>query len=356
MLDFMKAKRGKMELPAKPIILTFDDGYEDNYTDLLPILEEYGMKATVYVITNEIGQPGYLNWEQLRAMQDRGIEIGSHTANHDPLTGMDAARQLDEVHLSKLLLEWNGIHTVYTFSYPNGAYDASLPALLAQNEYLTAVTGDAENQHVRDRPVPDAARQHPASALRAAGVQAAPAQGGGFHEAPHPSASGEPIMRQFYTKRSKRKTIHVKRRKKIAAGLLACLVSGVFFSQNALARHKEAAPAPAAVQQTAEAAVTVAETDKADKGKKENKRKKAVLVKQNAAVGIQQKVAEILREHVAQNARKNVLKSHVMKMWPVESKDEGGTLLFSDSPESVTEDGILYQDTVQGRPASSTTI
>ena len=143
MLDFMKAKRGKMELPAKPIILTFDDGYEDNYTDLLPILEEYGMKATIYVITNEIGQPGYLNWEQLRAMQDRGIEIGSHTANHDPLTGMDAARQLDEVHLSKLLLEWNGIHTVYTFSYPNGAYDASLPALLAQNEYLTAVTGDA---------------------------------------------------------------------------------------------------------------------------------------------------------------------------------------------------------------------
>lgn len=156
-------------------------------------------------------------------------------------------------------------------------------------------------------------------------------------------------MRQFYTKRSKRKTIHVKRRKKIAAGLLACLVSGVFFSQNALARHKEAAPAPAAVQQTAEAAVTVAETDKADKGKKENKRKKIEPAKQqNAAVGIQQKVAEILREHVAQNARKNVLKSHVMKMWPVESKDEGGTLLFSDSPESVTEDGILYQDTVKG--------
>ena len=163
-------------------------------------------------------------------------------------------------------------------------------------------------------------------------------------------------MRQFYTKRSKRKTIHVKRRKKIAAGLLACLVSGVFFSQNALARHKEAAPAPAAVQQTAEAAVTAAETDKADKGKKENKRKKAEPVKQNAAVGIQQKVAEILREHVAQNARKNVLKSHVMKMWPVESKDEGGTLLFSDSPESVTDDGILYRIPCRGRPASSTTI
>ena len=156
-------------------------------------------------------------------------------------------------------------------------------------------------------------------------------------------------MRQFYARRSKRKIAHMKRRKKIAAGLLACLVSGVFFSQNALARHKEAAPAPAAVQQTAQTAVDAAKTDKADAGKKENKRKKAEPAKQqNAAVGIQQKVAEILREHVAQNARKNVLKSHVMKMWPVESKDEGGTLLFSDSPESVTDDGILYQDTVKG--------
>ena len=155
-------------------------------------------------------------------------------------------------------------------------------------------------------------------------------------------------MRQFYARRSKRKIAHVKRRKKIAAGLLACLVSGVFFSQNALARHKEAAPAPAVVQQTAQTAVNAAKTDKNDKGKKENKRKKAEPVKQNAAVGIQQKVAEILREHVAQNARKNVLKSHVMKMWSVESKDEGGTLLFSDSPESVTDDGILYQDTVKG--------
>ncbi len=143
MLDYMKARRGKMELPQKPIILTFDDGYEDNYTTLLPILEKYGMKATVYVITNQIGQPDYLNWNQLRDMQARGIEIGSHTANHDLLTQMDAQRREDEVHLSKLLLEWNGIHTVYTFSYPNGAFDDTMPALLEKNQYLTAVTGDA---------------------------------------------------------------------------------------------------------------------------------------------------------------------------------------------------------------------
>ena len=142
MLDYAKARKGKFDLPAKPIVLTFDDGYEDNYTTMLPILEEHGMKATVYMVTNDIGRPEYLSWNQLRDMQDRGIEIGSHTANHQPLTTLEPATQNDELKLSKLLLEWNGIRTVFSFSYPNGAYDAGLPAMLEQNEYLTAVTGD----------------------------------------------------------------------------------------------------------------------------------------------------------------------------------------------------------------------
>ena len=143
MLEYMKAKKGKVELPEKPIILTFDDGYEDNYTTMLPILEERGMKAMVYMVTNDIGRPKYLTWEELRDMQTRGIEIGSHTANHQPLTQLDEEKQVEEMKLSKLILEWNGIHTVFSFSYPNGAYSAEMPKMLKQQEYLTAVTGDA---------------------------------------------------------------------------------------------------------------------------------------------------------------------------------------------------------------------
>ena len=142
MQDYMRAKKGKQELPAKPVILTFDDGYEDNYTTLLPMLEERGMKGTVYMITNSIGRKGYLSWNQLREMQERGIEIGSHTANHQPLTTLDREKQAEEMKLSKLLMEWNGLKTIFTFSYPNGAYDEEMPAMLKENEYLTAVTGD----------------------------------------------------------------------------------------------------------------------------------------------------------------------------------------------------------------------
>ena len=143
LLDYLRAKKGKQELPEKPIILTFDDGYEDNYTQMLPLLEARGMRAVVFVVTNDIGLPDYLTWDELRDMSRRGIEIGSHTANHQPLTTMSEAEQQEEMHLSKLLLEWNGLPTVYTFSYPNGAYDASMPARLQENEYLAAVTGDA---------------------------------------------------------------------------------------------------------------------------------------------------------------------------------------------------------------------
>ena len=152
MQDFMRARKGKQELPAKPVILTFDDGYEDNYTTLLPMLEQRHMNGTVYMVTNSIGRKGYLSWNQLRDMQNRGIELGSHTANHQPLTSLDREKQAEEMKLSKLLMEWNGLKTVFSFSYPNGAYDEELPELLRKNEYLAAVTGDAGLNNMQTDP------------------------------------------------------------------------------------------------------------------------------------------------------------------------------------------------------------
>jgi len=142
LLDFLRAKKGKQELPAKPIILTFDDGYEDNYDIVLPMLEERGMKATVFMVTNDIDLPGYLSLNQLLDMQNRGIEIGSHTANHLPLTGMSIKTARDELQKSKLIMEWKKIKTVFGFSYPNGKYSDDLCHALQAEEYLAAVTGD----------------------------------------------------------------------------------------------------------------------------------------------------------------------------------------------------------------------
>lgn len=141
-LDFLRAKKGKQTLPEKPVIVTFDDGYSDNYTEALPILEERGMKATVFMVTNDIGLPGYLTWDQLFDMEKRGVELGSHTANHRPLTDMTVDEARDEVQKSKLMMEWKGLKTVFVLSYPNGKYDKYLPGILKEEEYLAAVTGD----------------------------------------------------------------------------------------------------------------------------------------------------------------------------------------------------------------------
>ena len=141
--DYARARKGKQPLPEKPIILSFDDGYEDNWRVVLPMLEERGMKAVFYMVTNSIGKPGYLTWDNLFDMERRGMEIGSHTANHLPLTTLSPEKQREELRLSKLMLEWKGMKTIYSFSYPNGSYNAGVVTMLAEEEYLTAVTGEA---------------------------------------------------------------------------------------------------------------------------------------------------------------------------------------------------------------------
>ena len=140
--EFMRAKHGKITLPENPIVLTFDDGYENIYTEMLPILEAHKMKAVVYVITNQLGKPGYLTLEQVKDMQRRGIEIGSHTADHLALVNLNGDFLLNQVRNSKIFLEWSGLETIFAFSYPNGAYNSELIKLLEREGYLTAVTGD----------------------------------------------------------------------------------------------------------------------------------------------------------------------------------------------------------------------
>lgn len=140
--DFMRVVHGKGNLPDKPIILTFDDGYEDNYKEMLPILESHGMTGVIYVVSNFLGTPGYMTLEQAKDLQRRGVEVGSHTANHLPLTELSEEKREEEIGASKLFLEWKGFQTIYGFSYPNGKYNPEMQKILERNDYLTAVTGE----------------------------------------------------------------------------------------------------------------------------------------------------------------------------------------------------------------------
>src|SRR5512143_1389303 len=63
----------------RSVVITFDDGWLNNYTDAFQILKEHGLSATIFVVTGFIGRPGYMNWNQLKEMSNAGISIQSHT-------------------------------------------------------------------------------------------------------------------------------------------------------------------------------------------------------------------------------------------------------------------------------------
>ena len=150
--DFMYAVKGYRTLPEKPIVLTFDDGYADNYSTMLPILEAHNMTAVVFVIINELGQKNYLKFDELKDMQRRGLEIGSHTSDHLPLTELDKSEQRRQLRESKIYLEWSGLEPICSLSYPNGAFDSEIEQLLREENYLAAVTGEAGLNTIETNP------------------------------------------------------------------------------------------------------------------------------------------------------------------------------------------------------------
>lgn len=105
------------------VILTFDDGYEDNYTEMFPILQKHQVKATIFVVSDYIGHPGYLNDEQLREMSESGlVSIQSHTKSHKDLTKISEADIRTEFRYSKYMIGRITGRPVSAVSFPEGQY------------------------------------------------------------------------------------------------------------------------------------------------------------------------------------------------------------------------------------------
>lgn len=113
-----------MELPDKPIVITLDDGYSDNYTNAYPVLKEFNFKATVFMITMELYREGpYLTIEQIKEMNTEGIDIEPHTVSHPHLAQLPYDKQLDEIKTSKETLEKVLGREVKYFAYPFGNFN-----------------------------------------------------------------------------------------------------------------------------------------------------------------------------------------------------------------------------------------
>lgn len=110
--------------PEKPIVITLDDGYRDNYTNAYPVLKEFGQNAVVFMITSTIDtSDSYLSSEQIRDMDSNGINIESHTVNHPMLNQLTYNKQVTELKESKRVLEnLLGRETKY-IAFPYGRFN-----------------------------------------------------------------------------------------------------------------------------------------------------------------------------------------------------------------------------------------
>jgi len=129
-------------LPAKPFIITFDDGYVDNYEVAFPILKKHGFTATVFMVSSYINGEGFLSWTQLKELLANGWEIEGHTVNHPYLTQRDKATLLNELKSSKELMEKELGQPVSYFAYPYGDLNGDVVQAVKDTGYLMAFTTD----------------------------------------------------------------------------------------------------------------------------------------------------------------------------------------------------------------------
>ena len=144
-------------LPERPIVLTFDDGFEDAYSTVLPALRERGMRATFFVVTSLVGvdpahrlvrgeegsERRYLVWPEVRALAAAGMEIGSHGERHLRLADLDRAQVLGELTRSKQTLDQALGSPVEVFAYPYNSVRRWIVPLARESGYRAAVAGRA---------------------------------------------------------------------------------------------------------------------------------------------------------------------------------------------------------------------
>jgi peptidoglycan/xylan/chitin deacetylase (PgdA/CDA1 family) len=128
-------------LPEKPILLTLDDGYRDNYSAAFPILKELNMKATIFMTTGNFTKPNFLSEEMVKEMAASGwIEFGAHTVHHYDLTKQPPDVHEQEVKQSKADLERLLGVPILAFAYPYGNFTDKTIEYVKQAGYEFAVT------------------------------------------------------------------------------------------------------------------------------------------------------------------------------------------------------------------------
>lgn len=137
----------------KTIALTFDDGFQNFFTEAFPILDEFGFKATVFLVTDFCGKNNdwagnptdfpsskLLSWKEIKELHNYGIEFGNHTRTHPDLTKISVTQAESEILESKGKIEDSLGQEVTTFAYPFGKFNSSVKELVEKKHKAACST------------------------------------------------------------------------------------------------------------------------------------------------------------------------------------------------------------------------
>ena len=139
MSELASSDSGKIELPKKPLLITFDDGYYSNYEYIYPILKKYNVKASIFIVTDNIGKEingkKYLGWDECLEMQNSNlVEIFSHSKKHVFYNKLPVREIRDDVKESYKIIEQHlGKKDLKAFAYHYGAYTNETVLALKNN-------------------------------------------------------------------------------------------------------------------------------------------------------------------------------------------------------------------------------
>lgn len=128
------------ELPERPVILTFDDGYVDAFEYAFPILQAYELVGTFFIVTQFMENPRYLTWGQAGLMLEAGMEIENHSVRHQNLSGRDREYLLGEIEGASQAIQQTFLRRPEFFCYPAGRFDETTIDIVRETGHLLAVT------------------------------------------------------------------------------------------------------------------------------------------------------------------------------------------------------------------------
>jgi peptidoglycan/xylan/chitin deacetylase (PgdA/CDA1 family) len=141
---------GAGSLPERPVVVTFDDGFADFYTDALPILVRHSIPATLYICTGYVAQSSrwlrrqgeasrlMMSWSQITELPGAGVECGAHSRTHPELDTLRRAAAEDEIRGSKADLEDHLGVPIPSFAYPHGYYSRDVQSIVREAGYTSA--------------------------------------------------------------------------------------------------------------------------------------------------------------------------------------------------------------------------